>query len=47
MDEGMFHIRIGLFPVVVQEDCLALLLTLCLPSLIARACPMSDDTELY
>ena len=31
MDKGTFHIRIGLFPVVVSGDYLALLLTPCLP----------------
>ena len=40
--QGYVHIRIGLLPVVVPGDCLALVLTLCLPHwLLARVqCPM-------
>ena len=47
MDEGTSHIRIGLFPAVVSGDYLASPSCSMLHSLIARACPMSDDTGLY
>src|ERR1700761_7130739 len=40
---GYVFIRIGLFPHLVSGDCLAFLMC----TLIARACPMSDDTGLY
>ena len=44
---GYVHIRIRLLPVVVPGDCLASVLTLCLPLLIACMCLMSNDLGLY
>ena len=46
MDKGMSHIRIGLFPAIVSGDYLASPSCSMLHLLIARACPMSDDTGL-
>ena len=46
MDEGTFHIRIGLVPRIVSGDCLASSSHSMLPSLFARACSMSDVHDL-
>ena len=46
MDEGTFHIRIGLVPRIVSGDCLASSSHSMLPSLFARACLMSDVHDL-
>ena len=46
MDEGTFHIRIGLPPRIVSGDCLASSSHSMLPSLFARACSMSDVCDL-
>ena len=47
MDEGTFHIRIGLFPIVCSRG-QPRLISYSMPSLlIACASPMSDDTGLY
>ena len=46
MDEGTFHIRIGLPPRIVSGDCLASSSHSMLPSLFAHACSMSNVRDL-
>ena len=46
MDEGMFHIRIGLPPRIVSGDYLASSSPSMLPLLFARTCSMSDVRDL-
>ena len=46
MDEGTFHIRIGLPPRIVSGDYLASSSPSMLPLLFVRACSMSDVCDL-